>query len=239
MSPAIRTEPPPADPGLPSGFDEAVQRTAALYSADSRFAAGYVRGKLRGDPVFRQLVERAPFAEPLVDLGCGRGQTELLLTLLLGQLEAQGFDWDEAKVRLARQAAARSGCGAKLRFEVGDLRTLEYPPAGTVLMLDVLHYNPLAVQDDMLRRAARCLQPGGRLFVREVDAAGGLRARLNILQERVCCFFGLNRGATLCFRSADSIEAVLRDEGLFATRGASWQGTVLANVLIEARRGGP
>jgi SAM-dependent methyltransferase len=219
-------------------FDELAERAADLYAGHARFAWKYSRAKLRHDPVFRQLAARTPLADPIVDLGCGRGQTELLLAYLSGPVEIHGIDWDEAKIRVARGAAARSEHGAHLSFEVGDLRTMDYPPGGTLLMLDVLHYNPLEIQDDMLRRAARSVLPGGRLFVREVDATGGLRAHLNIWQERLGCFFGLNRGATLRFRSADSIEEILRSEGLETVRCASWQGTPLANVLIEARRPG-
>lgn len=236
MPPAIQSAQEPASGAAAHDFDERAEHAAGLYAGHARFAWKYSRAKLRHDPVFRQLAERLPFAEPIIDLGCGRGQTELLLASLSGAIEVHGFDWDEKKVRVAREAASRFEDGAHLRFEVGDLRTMDYPAGGTLLMLDVLHYNPLEVQDDMLRRAARSVLPGGRLFVREVDAAGGLRARLNTWQERITCFFGLNRGATLCFRSADSIDAVLCAEGLETTRCASWGGTPLANVLIEARR---
>ena len=69
-----------------------------------------------------------------------------------------------------------------------------------------------------------------------VDANGSLRARLNVLQERFTCLVGLNRGATLRFRSAASIESALEARGLETTRRASWKGTPLANVLIEARK---
>jgi len=230
MSTATPTAPRTAD------FERAVEEASRAFAGHARFAWKYSRAKLRHDPVYRQLAERAPFQEPVVDLGCGRGQTELLFAVLMGQLEMHGFDWDEAKVSVAREAAARLPGGAHLRFDVGDLRSMDYPKAGTLLMLDVLHYNPLETQDAMLRRAARSLRPGGRLFLREVDADGGLRARVNVWQERLACLVGLNRGSTLRFRRADSIEAVLREEGLEVRRSASWMGTPLANVLIEARK---
>lgn len=216
-------------------FEEAARTCASHYRAGGRFVYGYVRGKLLGDPVFRQLVDRAPLDEPVIDLGCGRGQTGMLLSLLFPGMTVKGFDWDESKLTHAREAAQRLGVDAHLRFERGDLREMEYPAARTLLMLDVLHYNPLDVQDDMLRRAAASLLPGGRLFLREVDASGGWRSRATIWQERICCYFGLNRGATLRFRSAASIEVVLRECGLSTRRTSSWGGTPLANVLIEAR----
>jgi len=217
-------------------FEAAAAACAACYAPFGRFTTGYVRGKLTRDPVFRQLVERAPFAEPVVDLGCGRGQTGLLLTRLFPGLRVLGLDWDVAKLERARRAAVEAGAAERLDFCAADLRTDAYPAAGTLLMLDVLHYNPLEVQDAMLRRAARSLRPGGRLFLREVDAGPGWRSRLTRVQERIGRWVGFNRGATLCYRRADSIEAVLRDEGLTTRRSESWDGTPLANVLIEAWR---
>ncbi len=219
-----------------SRFEQGARKCADLYRPDGRLAHGYVRGKLLGDPVYRQLIERGPFAEPIIDLGCGRGQTGLLISVLFSEVSVHGFDWHAEKLERARRAASRADSSQGLTFSTGDLRNLDYPPAKTLLMLDVLHYNPLEIQDQMLDRAASCLLPGGRLFIREVDARAGWRARTNMLQERLGCLLGINRGATLRFRSADSIEAILRSHGLDTRRCSSWEGTPLANVLIEASR---
>ncbi len=215
-------------------FRAAVTACAELYRPSGRFAHGYVRGKLLGDPVNRQLAERGPFDDPILDLGCGRGQTSLLLAILHGDQRILGFDWDEKKIEMATSCARRLSRTAELEFRAGDLRAIEYPPARTILMLDVLHYNPIDVQDTMLRRAASALQPGGRLFVRDVDAGAGWRARVNVWQERLGCWVGLNRGATLCFREAEEIGRVLESCGLSTLTVSSREGTPLANVLIEA-----
>ena len=208
---------------------------AELYRPLGRFAHGYTRGKLLHDPVSRQMLELGPFRGPLCDLGCGRGQLTLLLACAQRDLELVGFDWDESKVALANSAAERLGATG-VRFERGDLRTLQAPCSATILMLDVLHYNSLEVQDQMLARAANALMPGGRLLLREVDQNGSWRARMNVIQERLGCALMLNRGTTLCFRSGASIESVLRGHGLKTRRFESCRGTPLANVLIEATR---
>lgn len=212
---------------------EHLARAAAAYAGLGRFAEGYARGKLRIDPVFRQLLERSPFPTPVLDVGTGRGQTLILLAQAQPDLVGQGFDWDAAKIELARRAAAP---WPGLRFERGDVRTADIPTAGTVLLLDVLHYNPVAEQDTILRRVAKALAPGGVIYVRELDGGRSLRASINRWQERIGTALRINRGATLCFRPAADLVAVLEREGLVTRVVPSSGDLPLANVLIEARR---
>jgi len=212
---------------------EHLARAAAAYAGLGRFAEGYARGKLRMDPVYRQLLERAPVPTPVLDVGTGRGQTLIVLAQVQPELTGLGFDWDEAKVRLARRAAAP---WPGLRFETGDVRTADLPPSGTVLLLDVLHYNPVPEQDALLRRLAAALAPGGVLYVRELDGGRSLRASINRWQERITTALHLNRGATLCFRPAADIVRVLEGEGLAVTVVPSSGDLPFANVLIAARR---
>lgn len=206
--------------------------TAARYADAGRFAAGYVAGKLRHDPVFRQLAERMPLPAPIVDVGCGRGQTLVLLALAQPGLRALGLDWDDAKLASARRASA--GLDGVV-FERADVRTAVVPAAGTVLLLDVLHYQDPDAQDALLARAAAALAPGGVLYVRDVDADAGWRATLTVWQERLGRVLAVNRGPTLRFRGAAEVERTLVRLGLTTRRVSSGAGP-LANVLIEARR---
>jgi len=220
------------DPPHPS-YEEAAKACAELYRPFGRFAHGYVRGKLLHDPVYRQLAERGPLRSPVIDLGCGRGQTEMLLEALFPGGSYVGYDWDEAKIAMARECATRRQVARECAFHAGDLRDLQVPRAATVLLLDVLHYFSVDAQDSILERAVAALEPGGSLFVRDIDAGHGWRGRINAWQERLGCWLGLNRGVTLCFRPMEEIVLHLDALGLETTRTASWRGTPLANVLIE------
>ncbi|MBU1429896.1 DUF2062 domain-containing protein [Myxococcota bacterium] len=222
-----RALPQPSPP--PDPIQAAMDRVADRYRPQGRFVFGYIQGKLKHDPVYRQLAQRLPMPSPVVDLGCGRGQTLLLLSALDPTLEGIGIDWDPNKLRRALRADDR------LRVEAGDLRHTPIPRAGTLLMIDVLHYHDAPSQRALLRRAVEALAPGGRLLIRDVDAAAGWRARVNILQERIGQAVGFNRGATLCFLPASEIIAALEGWGLRVTMMDCWGGTPLANVLIEAR----
>lgn len=228
----MHRSPATLDPPLLS-YEDAANACAELYRPFGRFAHGYVRGKLLRDPLYRQLAELAPLPLPVVDLGCGRGQTEALLEVLFPGGSYLGFDWDERKLSMARDCLGQLRTTRSHAFQAGDLRELEIPRAGSILLLDVLHYLALAEQDALLERAVEALEPGGRLCLRDVDANGGWRARVNVWQEQVGCWFGLNRGATLCFRPIDELARHLEALGLETKRTESRRGTPLANVLIE------
>ncbi len=223
-----RRHPLPVDPTV-----ALFARTAARYAALGRFAHGYVRGKLRHDPVYQQLVDARPFRSPVLDVGCGRGQTLVLLAESAPELEAVGLDWEDAKINVARRAAADL---PRLRFERADVREAPFPPSATIFLIDVLHYNPADIQDRILTRAARALVSGGALYVRDIDAAAGWRATVNRWQERAGRLVGLNRGATLCFRPMAEVRAILEAEGLAVATVPSSAGLPLANVLLVARR---
>jgi uncharacterized protein (DUF2062 family) len=196
----------------------------------------FVAGKLRRDPVFRRLPEHLPPEGRVVDLGSGRGQLALMLAKLWPGRAVVSIDWDERKVEAARAAARDLPGGEGLRFEQGDARTADIPGARCVVMLDLLHYFPAAEQDALLARAVAALEPGGRLLVREADAAAGLRFRLTAFFERLALGSGVTRGEGLVFRPAAEIAGVLRRLGAAVRVLPVSEGTPLANVLFIADR---
>lgn len=216
--------------------DAAIRQTVLCYRRAAPAAAWFVAGKLRRDPVYRQLAERGPHPEPIVDLGCGLGQTGLLLKALQPGAPVLGLDWDLRKLRRARRAAAGL---ANVQFVRADIRRPAVVQSGTVLLLDVLHYHPPAEQDALLAAAAALLAPGGRLWLRDLDAAAGWRAKATRAQERLARFLGWHRGVTLHFRPATELSTVLHAVGLHPTVEPSWQGTPFGNVLITATRPDP
>lgn len=221
-------------------FEAAVRATVARYRRCAPVAARFVGGKLRRDPVYRQLAERGPHAGPIVDLGCGLGQTGLLLAMLQPGVAVLALDWDLRKLRRAR----RAGEGlAGVAFARADIRRVPIVPAerlsdgvGTVLLLDVLHYHPPAEQDALLAAAASMLAPGGRLWIRDLDAAAGWRAATTRAQERLARWLRWHRGVTLHYRAAAELVGVLERQGLRVSIEPSRRGTPFGNVLITATR---
>lgn len=236
--------PPEAPPWV-----HAVERVAGRYApaqgatAAERSRFHYVRTKLLGDPVARLVAdvegETAGALGEVLDIGTGRGQLPILLVELGRATRARGVDWDAEKIAAGVEAAAASPeGGAPLAIDLsrGDARTADYAPADTVLLIDLIHYFTIAEQDEILRRAAAAVRPGGRLLVREADTERGLRSAVTLLEERVFTALRFNRGERVRFRPAREIAARLEEAGLSCEVRPAWGKTPFSNVLIVARR---
>lgn len=224
-----RRHPLPPDP-VERTMESVVDRYRGLRTRTWK----YVEGKFRHDPVYRQIASLCPLPMPILDVGCGRGQTLLLVAAMQSHARGIGVDWSAEKIEIARRAAAATD---RFEFEVADAASWHPPSgAGTVLLVDLLHYLPAPSQDEILRRAARALSSGGALYIRDVDAGAGPRAWVSRAQEWVGRLIGLNHGATLCFRPMAEIVEVIASEGLVTREVPVLTGLPFGNVLIEARR---
>ena len=203
----------------------------------------YVRVKLQSDPICRLVADIAGARDgalgQVLDIGTGRGQMALMLLELGRATSAHGFDWDAAKIAEANAAAKVEGTGHRplaATFTQGDATQTELEPADTVLIIDVIHYLTLAEQDDLLRRAARAVRPGGRLLVREADTERGWRSWITLGEELFFTAVRFNKGARVKFRPAREIAAVLGGEGLRCEIRPAWGKTPFCNVLILGQR---
>lgn len=218
-------------------LEGAFARTAERYArvTNARSSYWYVRGKLRGDPCARALLARAPLGEVL-DLGCGRGQLDLLLVESGAAARVRGCDTDADKIAFAERAASAEP-SIDARFVCGDVRDVACEPADTVLLIDVLHYLARDEQDALLARAARLVRPGGRLFVREATSTLGFRSWTTYAAEWIATRTGVNRGERLVFRDVErELVPILENEGMRCAIEPCWRGTPFGNVLVVAER---
>lgn len=214
-----------------------VDEVSRRYLGAGVFHWEFVRGKLRHDPVFRAIEPSLARLSggTLLDLGCGRG---IALALAEHLRPADGSPPPSLiGVERARRiaAVARGGLGARGLIVVADLGAFAPPPADLILLVDVLHYLDAGAQERVLDQAARALRPGGRLLLREADAAGGLRFRITAACERAAA---IGRGAwrqRFHYRSAREWAALLAARRLETAPLPMPGGPPLANVLIEAR----
>jgi len=198
-----------------------------------RFLQGYVRGKLRGDPVYSAVFSRfRDVPGPVLDIGCGIG--------LLGQivregglaLEVVGIDFDERKIAAANEAT--EGIEG-LRFELGDARKRrEF--AGSVVLLDLLHYFRDDEQREILENAASYARPADVVIIRDCINDGSWRYRATWLEETFATSLGWLRGERLNFPTADSICSVFRQRGFDEEIVPMWGRTPFNNHLLTFRK---
>ncbi|MFH1466568.1 MAG: class I SAM-dependent methyltransferase [Pseudomonadota bacterium] len=210
-----------------------VTQASARYRARGRFAEGFAKGKMSGDPAYAAVLERLPARGLVADLGCGEGYLLALVRAARPALDLWGVDHDPARVALGQEVLAGE---ERLTLEVGDARTAALPRAALIACLDLLHYMIPAEQDALIGRLAASLQPGGLLLIRDGETGGGLKSFLLGLSERVAVALGRHKGDGVFFRSAEELRAALEAEGLVVEVLPCRQGTPFANVLFQAKK---
>ena len=228
----------PSDP-----FALLSEAVARRYRPAGRFARGFVRGKLRHDPVYRYLFETGlpPGEEAVLDLGCGRG----IALAVLATASAFGrcpegpvtpLRWVGIERRPGHAAAARMALGDEAEILTGDVLAAPFPRARLILLIDVLLYLTAAEQDRLLERAAATLTAGGRLIIREADAAAGWRYRATVAAERSSAWRRGEWRQGYHYRRQDDWLRGFGELGLNVAARPMSAGTPFANVLYVVER---
>jgi len=215
-----------------------VEATAMRYASGSPFDWEYVRGKLRGDPAYRAILERLRSwpAGRLVDLGCGRGIALALFDTARAEAQAGPGPYELVGVEGRRRIAGIAGAalGTSARIDVADLTGYTPPAADRILLVDVLHYLDPPAQERVVAGALRALRPGGVLLVREADADGGGSFLLTRAAERLASLARGRPGQRFHYRSTAEWRRLLEAGGERVACAPARQGTPFANVLLEA-----
>lgn len=222
--------------------DEAViTEAAARYLSSGIPAWEMANGKLRGDPVYREVLRLVPLplAGRILDLGCGRGLMLAMLAAERAQAPAGGAPaWQlhglEYRARIV--AIGRRALGDAATIEQADLAGCALPACSAALVFDVLHLLPAETQESVLRRLREAVAPGGVLVVREADAAGGWRFAAGQSCNRLTAILQGRWRRQFHFRTAADWAALLERFGFAVQGDPRGEKTLYANVLLWAIR---
>jgi 2-polyprenyl-3-methyl-5-hydroxy-6-metoxy-1,4-benzoquinol methylase len=185
---------------------------------------------------FPSLLPFAPAAGTAVDLGCGHGLFPFCLATERPGLQVLGVDPDSAKIALARGIAERHGL-SRLSFAAGLAEEAALPPCDLVSLIDVLYLVPYEAQERLLRTAAACLRPGGRLLVKEMRERPRWKAGWNRAQELIAVrLLHLSHGRRFYFRPQAEWQALLGGLGLAVQTSPLDEGYLHPHVLFVAAR---
>jgi uncharacterized protein (DUF2062 family)/2-polyprenyl-3-methyl-5-hydroxy-6-metoxy-1,4-benzoquinol methylase len=223
-------------------FDSLAGAAADRYATTSITAWEFARGKLRGDPVYRDVLLGGwlPYGGRLLDIGCGQG---LMLALLAEAQRVDGLLHFErlvgVELRSHRARLARAALGSDAEILETDARNISPGTCRVVLLFDVLHMMPRPDQDALLASAVSALEPGGMIVVREADASAGWRFNAVRFGNRVTALASGAWHQTFAFRTLDEWRACFSRHGLEIEGAPAGAGTPFANHLFRLRATGP
>jgi SAM-dependent methyltransferase len=200
-----------------------------------RWLQGYVCGKLRTDPVFRQaqeLLQQRP--GPVFDLGCGLGLLGFWLRSQGIDNPYMGCDLGAWKIK-AGQAAAENMNLKNFVLSVGNMTNFPTEGAATICLFDVLHYLPLAEQEKFLERLAQAARGGALLLIRTGVKGCGWRSAVTVLEEVWTRASGWIGGGEINFPRIKSLEDFFTTRGCRVSTRPLWGRTPFSSHWLEIR----
>jgi uncharacterized protein (DUF2062 family)/SAM-dependent methyltransferase len=212
-----------------------IRFVSRTFSQCARADRGFVRWKLRLDRIF-ELLAGLLAAEDLasgtvVDLGCGYGMVLSFAAFGDSSRRLVGCDLDAHRIAVARQAL--SALNADL--SVADVRSFDLPPAGLILILDVLQYLPADEQLGLLKRCCLALVPEGSLIFRVHDRERGLWSAITMAFDRLIFAWGRADTRPLMLAAAD-YHGVLEAAGMQVEERRFRNRLPLAHILFIAKK---
>ena len=214
-----------------SALRERVRFVNGMFAQCPRAARSFVRWKLRLDRIFEFLAAENLGSGTVVDLGCGYGMALGFAAFGDNRRRLVGCDLDAHRIAVARQALGNLNADVS----VADIRHFELPPAGLILILDVLQYLPATDQQALLERCCSALTSDGILVFRVHDCERGLRSAIAKAFERLIFACEGNRFRPRMLSIAD-YRGALENAGMQLEERRFQNRLPLTHVLFVARK---
>jgi trans-aconitate methyltransferase len=167
----------------------------------------------------------------VVDLGCGYGMALGFAAFGDPSRRLVGCDLDAHRIAVAREALGTLNAD----LSVADVRRLDLPPAGLILILDVLQYLPADEQQALLKRCCAALVPQGMLIFRVHDRERGLWSTITMAFDRLIFACG-RAGVRPLMLSAAEYHSVLENAGMQVEQRRFRNRLPLAHILFIATK---
>jgi uncharacterized protein (DUF2062 family)/SAM-dependent methyltransferase len=223
-----------------AGLRDRIRFVNRLFAGCARADRGFVRWKLRLDRIFGLLAELLATenlasgdlgSRTVVDLGCGYGMALSLAAFGDSSRSLVGCDLDAHRIAVARQALRALNAD----LSVADVRTFNLPPAGLILILDVLQYLAAEEQMVLLQRCCSALAPQGMLIFRVHDRERRLWSAITMAFDRL--IFACGRAGTPPLTlSAAEYRRVLENAGMQVEQRRFRNRLPLVHILFIAKK---
>jgi uncharacterized protein (DUF2062 family)/SAM-dependent methyltransferase len=217
----------PANPAL----RDRIRFVNQMFARCPRADRGFVRWKLRLDRIFELLAAEDLGSGTVVDLGCGYGVALSFAAFDDRSRLLVGCDLDAHRITVARQALSELHAD----LSVTDVRGLDLPPAGLILVLDVLQYLSANEQLALLEQCCAALLPQGIVIFRVHDRERGPWSTITMAFDRLIFAFGRAGGRPLTLPSA-RYQSVLENAGMQVEARRFRNRLPLAHILFIAKK---
>jgi len=112
-----------------------------LFEGTERFFRPGYKGHLVGEwiPALQGVQPKLAEGAKVADVGCGHGASTVLMAEAFPASEFHGFDYHEASIERAREAANAAGVGDRIDFEVATAKDFPGEDYDLVAVFDCLH----------------------------------------------------------------------------------------------------
>lgn len=150
--------------------------------------------------IIDEVIERIPLprhAVDLLDLGGGHGLYSIAFCRRYRHLHARVLDLATTNGELETKEDSDSA-GSRVRFEVGDIRTIPLQPDSNdvILLANVVHHFDEPTNRSLLQRVATALRPGGLVIVIDAVRPSSLE-QTGQLEGLLDLYFGAASGVGL------------------------------------------
>ncbi|HVI47607.1 MAG TPA: 1-acyl-sn-glycerol-3-phosphate acyltransferase [Chitinophaga sp.] len=197
----------------------------------------YMRIKTRMEGDYELFHELLPKKGHILDIGCGYGFMDYILSFAAPERHITGIDYDEEKIATAAHCHNKP---ANLQFIHGDIADTPFEKYDAFILSDVLHYLQPEEQEKLLQQCIERLQPDGVIVVRDGDSDRQQRHEgtkfTEFLSTRVIGF-NKTKNKQLSFFSAAHVRSLISKYGAIAEEIDNTRYT--SNVIFVIKKAPP
>jgi SAM-dependent methyltransferase len=201
----------------------------------SRWLRGYIRGKLKSDPVFdKGLASVAAQTGRIIDLGCGLGLFAFWLREHGCQQPFFGCDLAKWKVEAGMRAVHQLGL-QNIELHHRDMAETPLLNASAVCAFDVLHYLSFERQGVLVRSMAAAARKGAVVLIRTGVRGLGWRSMITSVEEHWTRMTGWISGGEANFPFLEDLVLAFEKEGCSVKAEPLWGRTPFSSHWFEIK----